>query len=376
MLVLSWPLWVDFGDFPRIPFVPSQSPMPGAVSWVIFAATLSSLTLAMLGMVWRWTIGIGVAFLFCSILRDQGRFQPWVYQFLAIGLVLASASLPRTLRFARWYVIGLYFHSGLSKLDASFCAELGPTFLSTLLGPVGISVEAWPSVVRSIACLGLPAFEVAVALLLISTRTRRLGVVGAAAQHLGLIFILGPGNLSHSPIVLVWNVALLIQDVLIFWPVVPRHPEGEPDIGTRILLGCVLILPLGERFGLCDAWPAHALYASHAERSEIFVHEDEMDRFPGAILRHLGPSGATPWRRLDLTAWSREVRGTPPYPSGRIGNAVAEFLEKRTDGSQPIRLVQWGRASAWDGKRDRDESYGLRAIRLRGERFRFNARPE
>ncbi len=55
-----------------------------------------------------------------------------------------------------------------------------------------------------------------------------------------------------------------------------------------------MILPVGERLGLCDAWPAHALYASHAERSEVFVHEDDLDRFPEAIRRRLGPGGVDP----------------------------------------------------------------------------------
>ncbi len=112
-----------------------------------------------------------------------------------------------------------------------------------------------------------------------------------------------------------------------------------------------MILPAGERFGVCDAWPAHALYASHCERSEVFLHEDDLERYPEAIRRRLEPAGLGPWRRLDLTDWSRDVRGTPVYPSGRIGNAVAEFLEVRFGGLQPVRLVQWGRASILDGRR-------------------------
>jgi hypothetical protein len=136
-----------------------------------------------------------------------------------------------------------------------------------------------------------------------------------------------------------------------------------------------MILPAGERLGLCDAWPAYALYASHCERADVYLHEDELERFPEPIRQRLDPAGSGNWRRLDLTGWSRDIRGTPVYPSARIGFAVGEFLEVRYGGLQPVRVVLWGRASVLEGRRSRDESIGLRAIRSRAGRFLINAHP-
>jgi hypothetical protein len=190
--------------------------------------------------------------------------------------------------------------------------------------------------------------------------------------------ILGPWNLGHSTIVLVWNLAEVVENLCLFASTeIPGDPEPETwrSWPARLIFGVAMVLPMGERWGLADAWPAHALYASHAERSEIFIHEDDAESLPETIRKCLGPVNATPWRRLDLTAWSRSVRGTPLYPSGRVGNALAEFLSTRVGVQQPIRLVQWSRADFWDGRRLRDESLGLRAIRRRAERFFGNAHP-
>jgi hypothetical protein len=378
MVGLAWPLWVDGGDFPRVPFLKGLAVLPAWVAWLQLIGLLATLTAAMFNLAAQAMIRLSVAFLIFSILQDQNRFQPWAYQYAMIGLVIGFATRPEVLRLARWSIIGLYFYSGLSKLDASFCREMGPTFLSAAVGPFGASPSTWPVPAQVAACLAMPVFEIAVATLLLFRATRRVGLVGAIAQHSALLWILGPWNLGHSLIVLLWNLALIVQDVILFGPTAPLQERRSQSLAGRAvgwIFWSAMILPIGERFGFCDAWPGFALYASHVERAEVYLHEEDLDQFPDAIRARIGPSDATPWRRLDLTGWSRDVRGTPLYPSGRVGNAVAEFLEVRSGGVHPVRLVQWSRAGVWDGRRSREEIIGLRAIHLRGNRFWLNAHP-
>ena len=378
MILLSWPLWVDGLDFPRVPFFRGMPQLPIWSSWAVLVGMVTTLGMATLGRRWRAMLRINLPLLVYAILQDQDRFQPWAYQFAVVGLAMACMSRARALRIARWYIVGLYYYSGLSKFDASFCRELGPTFLSSALEPVGLSPRGWTESARTLACLGMPAFEIVVATLLQFAKTRRIGLIGSVAQHSALILILGPWSLGHSTIVLVWNMAILIQNLILFGrSTIPTDLEPETTTGrlTRRFFFLVMLLPAGERLGLCDAWPGHALYASHAERYDIYIHEEDVDRYPDAIRRRLGPSGVSPWRRLDLTGWSRDLRGTPLYPSGRVGNAIAEYLETKYGGPQPVKLVQWGRARAWDVPRERDESLGLRAIRRRADEFFFNAHP-
>ena len=241
MVALSWPLWVDNGDFPRVPFVSSIPVLPPWVSWLILLGIAATLGMAAVGRSWRLMLRISLPLLVFAVLQDQNRFQPWAYQYAMIGLGMAFLTKARALRMARWYIAGLYFYSGLSKLDASFCRELGPTFLSAALGHFGLSITSWPESSRTLAILAMPGFEIAVALLLLFRSTRRIGLVGAVAQHSALVLILGPWNLGHSTIVLVWNVALIVQDVLLFGPSeIPMDLEPQTidrPVGEADLLG-------------------------------------------------------------------------------------------------------------------------------------------
>jgi hypothetical protein len=144
---------------------------------------------------------------------------------------------------------------------------------------------------------------------------------------------------------------------------------------VRAALVATMLLPLGERWGYCDAWPAHALYASHVERTEVYLHESELGEYPREIQAHVKGDRQGPWCRLDLTAWSRTVRGVPIYPQGRVCNGVAEALAACYGERRAIRVVQWGRADRWTGARTRVALIGLEEIRRHGDTYLLNAHP-
>jgi hypothetical protein len=228
----------------------------------------------------------------------------------------------------------------------------------------------------------MPAWEIAVALGLSFPATRRLGRLGAVVLHVALLLILGPWGMGHSTIVLVWNVAMLAEVWIVFDPGLELRPV--PDrVATLSGLGWLargaflvgVLLPLGERWGYCDAWPAHALYASHVERTEVFLHEAELPAYPPEVRRYTAETGPGLWRRLDLTGWSRALRGVPIYPQARACNGLAEALAARYGDRRLIRVVQWGRADRWTGRRTQAALLGLEDIRRQGDRYRLNAHP-
>jgi hypothetical protein len=376
MVGLSWPLWLDRDDFPRIPFVGGWDGLPAWLTRVLLGAIGATLVSAAIGWAWRPMMLLSLGLLTIEVLEDQNRLQPWVYQYLLIGLGLVAFPIGTSLRLARLYAISLYFYSGLSKLDASFVRELGPTFLTAGLSPLGLSAEGWPAAARTVAILAMPASEIAIAIGLVFRSTRGVALIGAVGLHSALLFILGPWNLGHSPNVLVWNGAMIVEALLLFWPSTSTF-EGEARLGpvAWLMASFFFLFPLGERFGLSDSWPSHALYASHCERAEVYLLEDDLDRFPEAVRRRISEEGEGPWHRLDLTGWSRDVRGTPVYPQGRVGLGMAEFLADCPVGPNPVRVLLWSRADPWDGHRDRVECLGLRAIRRRGDRYLINAHP-
>lgn len=385
MLALSWPLWITTDAFPRVPFAPGIPDLSTPVSWGLYTLLMLAVAAAAAGLAWRTALSVGLSALVFLILQDQHRFQPWAYQFLIGGLLLVSLSPERALRYARWWLAALYFHSGLSKLDVSFCREMGRLFLTTAVRPFGLDPATWPPAWQDAAILAMPAAEIAIAVALVLPRTRRIGLGGAWALHTALLGILGPWGLRHSTIVLVWNVAMMIEAAILCWPESTGREAattGEParrapvvGVLTIPLFWLGVLAPLGERSGFLDAWPAHALYASHVERTGVFFHEQDSDQWPPDLRRYLGAENATPWRRFDLTGWSREVRGVPVYPQGRACNGLAEFLAARYRSRLLIQVIQWGRADRWTGQRTWVECVGLEAIRRQGNRYWLNAHP-
>jgi hypothetical protein len=384
MLGLSWPLWIDPTALPRVPFASWFPDLPAPFSWAAFALLLGSIATATRGIAWRACMAVALAVLVILVLGDQHRLQAWVYQFGIVALLLAALPEPEALRRARWWYVATYAYSGLSKLDASFCHELGASLLDTACQLVGLECHRWPFIMRTLAILAMPGSELVVALLLGIPATRRLGRIGAVLMHVLLVLILGPWGMGQSTIVLVWNAVTAIQIWIAFGADLdmnhePIRPEPAPRVAwlARSVYLVGIVLPLGERWGYCDVWPAHALYASHVERTEVLLHEDQLGLFPPGVRRHAGAGGARagPWRRLDLTGWSRAVRGVPVYPQARACNGLAEALAARYGDRGLIRVVQWGRADRWTGRRQQVSLLGLDEIRGYAARYWLNAHP-
>jgi hypothetical protein len=385
MLGASWPLWIDGGEIPRVPFVSSFPTLGARRSPMVPAILALAITAAAVGGAFGRKAGRGVRLAEVAavvlgtvlVLGDQHRFQPWFYQFLMAFLFMAAGSAREGIRWNRAFVIGIYLHSGLSKLDYSFTHETGLVFLQTILRPIGLEPDAWAAPIRTAAILAMPAGEILIGLGLIFGKSRRIALLGAVAQHLALLAILGPWGLNHSLNVLLWNLALIVENVLLFGRKLDEPAETErPRVLVplaRLALVAALVMPLTERLGLWDVWPSFALYASHVERVEVFVQEDELRRMPKSLRASVAPKGA--WRRLDLTAWSRAVRGTPVNPQARACLGIAEGLALG-NGRPRLVLARWsGRADPWDGRRKSIEALGSGQIRKLGDRYRLNAHP-
>ena len=410
MVALSWPLWIDLADFPAVPFVRWFPDYPRAWSWLGLALILAGLGLGMTRRFGKVGVGLTLPVLVWLILGDQLRFQPWVYQFLILGTLLIVLPPRSAMGFGRVWMASVYFHSGLSKLDASFSAGLGSRFVGTLLRVLG--APALPAEVLPLTALVLPASEIIVAILLLVPGTRRLGYLGALLIHAALLVILGPWGLGHSAIVLVWNIALVVEEYLLFWP---RDglgadrggrgsrragegdgirlggsfslPETEPprrrwttrEKIVAVPFSVLLVAPFGERFGLGDAWPSHALYADHCERTTIsFRCKSLPDAFPPDLRAATADDGRRALVVLNPTDWTRRVRGVPAYPQVRYLDGLAEWIAASRIGRDPragVDVVHRLRADPQTGRAESLSARDLKEARELSDRFWFNAHP-
>ncbi len=378
MLAFSWPLWIEGGEIPRVPFLPGLPGPSIPLSWALFVLLLIVTMATGLSRRWRRWFALSFVLLAFAILKDQHRFQPWTFQYAVTVGLLALIPGKSGLRYVRWWFIALYVHSGLSKLDRSFCDELGPVFLDACLRLLNLSASSIPESIRSPVILAMPGAEILIAMALAFGRTRRLGRVGAVLLHGTLIAILGPLGLGHSTLVLCWNMAMMVEVQLVFGP---QQPETPPMSGVRLrsipgisILWALSLLPFGERSEWFDVWPSHALYASHVGRVVVFVKASELAGLPQKAIRHSRVRDADEVE-LDLTGWSREVRGTPIYPQVRACLGLAEGLGARYGVARISRVIVFGPAGRWTGRRSREEILGFDVLRRRADRFLLNAHP-
>jgi len=236
---------------------------------------------------------------------------------------VAALCPPReVIRILRGLIVAIYFYSAASKFDVVFLEGLGPLLWTGLLNPFGIEPSHWPPGQQMIAAALLPIGELVVAGLLMS-RLWRWGLWLSIAQHLLLIAALGPSGLRHEWGVLLWNVYFIGQNVLLFGDRPSDAAVVPMRRWSRGLLLLLVLYPAWEWFGLCDPWPAWAVYCHRPIRIWPLVHVDEVGKLPPSLRTCVDPPAPlSDWSTINLDTWSfREVH-TPLYPEGRYRAAL------------------------------------------------------
>lgn len=270
---------------------------------------------------------------------DQHRFQPWVCQFLLLGLLLLLAPGPRCGSLCRILVVSIYFWSGVSKLDAAFLVSHGQLLLSGMLAPLGIETTYWAPRTRELLTLLFPLGEVAVGICLLFRWTEKIGLAASLCMHLLLIWTLGLG-LHHEWSVLIWNAYFIAQNLILFrapfWGGAAASREESSAIRNvsqfwwRAALGwtgLAICYPALELIGYCDHWPAWAVYSARPAQVRIRINESALAGLPEHLRPFLGSpqplEEAVPFR---LEAWSFQTCGSPVYPQTRYRLALALAL--------------------------------------------------
>ncbi len=374
LVAATAPLWRPTGDFPVIPWLDGLLGVPLAVDRTLgFGIVLFSFLAGCFEAFFphekpppdsrmreqfrsfaAWSALSGLAI---SLLLDQQRLQPWAWQLLWLGLILNLATRETALRTSRWLFMGIYAWSAWSKLDAGFVETQGPWLWQGLRRAIGLGAEAWGPGPQGGMMLAFPVGELLTAGLLAIPRTRRWGVVATVVMHTGLLLALGPWGRDQQPGVLLWNLFFLIAVPLLFWRVSPDVGAAENDIGrgTRGDRFCwtavvvLSILPVFETVGLCDHWPAWAVYSSRSEHVRIEVLWSDVGKLPPSLDEHVGPVEAlSEWRPVSLDAWSRAERRCPIYPQARYRLALARTLAAQ---GAKFRITEQPPPDRWTGER-------------------------
>lgn len=365
----TWKLWTPQTEFPQVSLFGWAGSLPLFVDWLAFVALLGSLAVA----AWKpdsrrsWiviAVSLGVL-----IVLDQHRLQPWAWQLLLMAIWWSSTSMGLVGNLPCMVLtISIYFWSAISKLDADFISSHGQTLIEALFRSVGINAANWPASCKSWLAAFLPVGELLVAVGLCWSRTRQAALVAATALHVGLILALGPLGLGHRPGVLLWNVAFIGHDWLLFgrrscWSFTPTRSVSEgdcslersmerptkrsPSLTLRVgLLAFVCLWPASERWSLCDRWLAWSVYVARSERVSVTLTDAGLQRLPESA-RRCATDGELP-----LDRWSLAALDVPTYPQLRFQFGVVEWLQRRCGEENLVEvIVQHSRGASGDIER-------------------------
>jgi hypothetical protein len=336
LVAATWPLWSPEGDFPHVPLVGFAADVPAWLQWAALGgAGLASVMVVVGGTrlrAGRWSAAAYVVAFGLLVLSDQHRLQPWTYQLVVLAVVLCGLSSGEAVALARALIASIYLFSALSKFDRSLLNAGGGQIVDGLLQCLGLAQSVGESGRTTlVGCFATG--ELLVALGLCWRRSRKYAWPASIAMHMLLLAALGPWGARSQPGVLLWNLYFIGQNVVLFGlagePVDGQSTPQLQSVGrlrwlVRGVAAFVILFPLTEPFGLCDVWPAWAVYATGPERLRLFIDEADRDRLPPSLRACVQPprfeDGLCPVR---IDRWSLDACRAPLYPQNRYRLGIA-----------------------------------------------------
>jgi hypothetical protein len=352
-LLLAPRLFLATRAYPRVPAFEGWPPIPAPLDLAVLAALLAALGGVALAPRPRWWAAAATVLAVALGADDQSRWQPWVYQYVAMLAALALArEVDDTLAAWRAVLVGLYVWSGIQKLNVTFMTYLFPWLVQPL-------TDVLPAGLQRVLLAGwlvVPVMEIAVAAGLLVPRLRNAAVVGAIATHVAVLGLLGPFAHGTNAVVWPWNLAMAVLAVLLFW-------KSEPAAVTDVLvprrvgvhaaaLALFGVLPVLSFSGHWDAYLSGALYSGNLKAGALSLTDAVVARLPDPARRHVvrNQMGANV---LDVWEWSMGELAVPSYPQDRVFRAVARDVCRLADQPRDVVLVVFGRPGALTGQRER-----------------------
>lgn len=332
-IILTFQQWTTDRTYPLTPVIPGFA-LPDLVHLVLVTILLSSLLASLLRTRYRTLfIGVTLGALALLALADIIRFHPWSLHYSGILFAcLVSLWLRKPnedlLDAARVIVGGIYFWSGVQKLNPRFMMETFPWFTKPLW-------SVWPEVLLTVFLfLGIlvPIIEAGFALGFFTKRFRTISILGSTAMILTVLASIGPFGHDWNSSVWPWNVAIFSMVIVLFWDSTFTFRQFLKRLKTNLVaLTMVLVfwvMPLGNPFGLVDHYLSWSLYSGHVPEATL--------RGDPLILTSLSEraNGDT----LLFTEWTMDQMNNVPYPENRVFETAFSRVCMQFDGDESLEL--------------------------------------
>jgi hypothetical protein len=333
-LLLSSDAWSTERTLPFSPIMSTLEMSSGAHD-ALFLIVIITLVLCLFRFRMRnHLMTIGLISLLLLILLDITRLQPWILHYAAILIFFSSfihkkhLSETKVLDAARLIIGGIYFWSGIQKINPRFFSEIFPWFTQHLASPFGE-----PGLAVALA-LGLfvPYIELGFALGFFSKRFRKVALAGSLGMLIIIMASIGPTGHNWNIPVWPWNIAIFSMVIILFWGENFSLSEFISRIRHSSLAWIVIavfwIMPAGNLVGLTDHYLSWSLYSGTVPEASILGNQE--------FLTTLSPAAYN--GELLFGNWAIENFNLVPYPQNRVFIDIFERLCNDNQ-AQPMTLL-------------------------------------
>jgi hypothetical protein len=201
-----------------------------------------------------------------------------------------------------------------------------------------------------------------------------------------LLLALSPWGADNKPGVLIWNVYFIAQNVILFGvageaTTVAAISEPKAFVSglrwaVRATVLFVVLFPLTAPFGLCDVWPAWAVYATGPERLRMFIDAADRDKLSPATKEFVQPPRFEDNRCLvRIDRLSLDGCGAPIYPQNRFRLGVVLAIADSLSVGEQVFVEVDGPADRFTGQRTTRQLQGRSAVVAELERYWLNGFP-
>ncbi len=328
-LLCTHRLWMGNRDFPLVPLLQHPFFMQHSCDTVVFGALLLLVFLSL----WLRIAGVcAPGFVLMGVylcLQDGARLHPWFYQQLLMYSALAvfycskptSDNVRKVSSSLQLIVVGLYFWSGVFKMNSAFWLGVYPHLTEPL-------VDAMPSLSPFLTVLGwcAPFLEAIGAISLLFPRVQRAGVVGLVLMHCFILIGIGPFGLNYNSSVWPWNGMMCLLLWQLFWNTDSDAKEifslRHGPLHVFLLVASVGLPALGT-IGLWDRYLSFSLYSGRLPEGYISFRANEATKLPRSLLAGARFNHEDERYRVVLNDWSYQTLNTPLTPSPTVITRVA-----------------------------------------------------
>lgn len=355
-LLLSHKLWIGSRSYPVTPIHPLLRPVRFPFDYVVFAILL---VLPIFIIVVQKPARLIGAFVFLALawaLLDQSRWQPWFYQYLfmlsAIGLWFSNRAdlLKRAgaLNTCRLIIVGIYFWSGIQKLNPAFVQGTFPWMLAPLAGTLSAAMMAR---LHSLAVFA-PFIEIGIAIALLTPKLRNAGVFASVGMHLFILASIGPWGSNYNNVIWPWNMAMIASVPLLFWQAREVRTTsilwGQKLAFQKLVLVLFAIAPALSLVNRWDTFLSFSLYTGNRDTAIFYMVAPVVERLPADVQELVtedDPQDPSRPNSLAVADWSWEEMNVPPYPEIRIFKNIGREICRGASQPSDVNLVIRGKTT-------------------------------